>query len=181
MPAFSSSVIETMSNSAVDSQGFASQLHRLIAAVDASGRMLLPNTMHEMLQSIVDACASLINAAGVSILLADEAAEELVFKAARSAGEVDIVGLRIPATSGIAGFVYMTGQPIAVSDVQRDARFNQSFAQSVGYIPQSILATPMMMHDRVIGVMGNSHFHVEVFDLLMRYGGACIEQQLHEL
>jgi glycosyltransferase involved in cell wall biosynthesis len=29
--------------------------------------------------------------------------------------------------------------------------------------------------DRVIGVMGNSHFHTEVFDMLMRYGGACIE------
>lgn len=29
--------------------------------------------------------------------------------------------------------------------------------------------------DRVVGVIGNSHFHLEVFQLLERYGGACIE------
>ena len=29
--------------------------------------------------------------------------------------------------------------------------------------------------DRVISVMGNSHFHAEIFSMLMRYGGACIE------
>jgi glycosyltransferase involved in cell wall biosynthesis len=28
--------------------------------------------------------------------------------------------------------------------------------------------------DRVISVVGNSHFHVRIFDLLRRYGGACI-------
>ncbi|MGI4976864.1 MAG: glycosyltransferase [Janthinobacterium lividum] len=28
--------------------------------------------------------------------------------------------------------------------------------------------------DRVIGVMGNSHYHTRIFRLLMRYGGACI-------
>lgn len=29
--------------------------------------------------------------------------------------------------------------------------------------------------DRVVGVMGNSYFHLEVFQMLERYGGACIE------
>lgn len=29
--------------------------------------------------------------------------------------------------------------------------------------------------DRVVSVAGNSHFHLEIFRLLMRYGGACIE------
>jgi len=29
--------------------------------------------------------------------------------------------------------------------------------------------------DRVVSVMGNSHFHLEIFRLLMRYGGPCIE------
>jgi glycosyltransferase involved in cell wall biosynthesis len=28
--------------------------------------------------------------------------------------------------------------------------------------------------DRVVSVIGNSHFHVRIFDLLRRYGGACI-------
>jgi glycosyltransferase involved in cell wall biosynthesis len=42
---------------------------------------------------------------------------------------------------------------------------------------QKITALPSLSSgfDRVVGVMGNSHFHLEVFELLERYGGACIE------
>jgi GAF domain-containing protein len=54
---------------------------------------------------------------------------------------------------GIAGYVAMTGQPIAVSNVEQDARFAQDFARSTGYMPRSILATPLLSKDRVIGVM----------------------------
>lgn len=37
-------------------------------------------------------------------------------------------------------------------------------------------ALPMLSggFDRVVGVMGNSHYHTRIFRLLMRYGGACI-------
>lgn len=42
---------------------------------------------------------------------------------------------------------------------------------------QQITALPCLSSgfDRVVGVVGNSHFHLEVFQLLERYGGACIE------
>ncbi|MDG4880376.1 glycosyltransferase [Mesorhizobium sp. WSM4884] len=42
---------------------------------------------------------------------------------------------------------------------------------------QQITALPYLSSsfDRVVGVVGNSHFHLEVFHLLERYGGACIE------
>jgi GAF domain-containing protein len=47
----------------------------------------------------------------------------------------------------------MTGQPIAISNVRQDARFNQDFAKSTGYVPRSILATPLVSNGSVIGVM----------------------------
>lgn len=47
----------------------------------------------------------------------------------------------------------MTGQPIAISNVRQDARFNRDFAQSTGYVPTSILATPLLAGEHVIGVM----------------------------
>jgi GAF domain-containing protein len=47
----------------------------------------------------------------------------------------------------------MTGQPIAISNVRQDARFNQDFAKSTGYVPNSILATPLLSGEHVIGVM----------------------------
>jgi glycosyltransferase involved in cell wall biosynthesis len=40
--------------------------------------------------------------------------------------------------------------------------------------PLSALPSLMTGFDRVINVVGNSHFHVRIFELLHRYGGACI-------
>jgi signal transduction protein with GAF and PtsI domain len=77
----------------------------------------------------------------------------LEFKVSYGQGDEDVVGQRIPLDSGIAGYVVMTGQPIAIADVQQDPRFNQDFAKSTGYVPKSILATPLEWQDRVIGVM----------------------------
>jgi len=54
---------------------------------------------------------------------------------------------------GIAGYVVMTGQPIATSNLTQDKRFDQDFAKSTGYVPESILATPLLSGDRIIGVM----------------------------
>jgi GAF domain-containing protein len=105
------------------------------------------------LQSIVDAAARIFGAAAASISLIDEAEGVLEFKVAYGVGKEDVVGRRIPLNEGIAGYVAMTGQPIAISDVQQDPRFAQDFAKSTGYVPRSILSTPLISNDQVIGVM----------------------------
>ncbi|MEJ2753965.1 MAG: GAF domain-containing protein, partial [Chloroflexota bacterium] len=51
------------------------------------------------------------------------------------------------------GYVAMTGQPIAVTHTDEDARFYASFARSTGYVPESILAAPLLSGDQVIGVL----------------------------
>jgi len=131
----------------------AEQLQRLLLAIEASGRAILPGSNRELLQSIVDAAARLFGAAAASIALVDEQQQALEFKVAYGVGNEEVVGMRIPLDSGIAGYVAMTGQPIAMSNVQQDARFNQDFARSTGYVPRSILATPLLWGDRVLGVM----------------------------
>ena len=131
----------------------AGQLRRLLAALEASSRALLPGSNQALLQSIVDASARIFGAAAASISLVDEEAQVLEFKVATGIGREDVVGRRIPVDQGIAGYVAMTGQPIAVSNVQADPRFKQDFAQSTGYVPRSILATPLFSDGQVIGVM----------------------------
>jgi GAF domain-containing protein len=131
----------------------AGQLQRLVQAIEATGRAVLPGSNLMLLQSIVDAAARIFGAAAASIALVNEAEQILEFKVAYGAGQEDVVGMHIPADKGIAGYVAMTGQPIAVSDVEQDARFNQDFARSTGYMPRSILATPLVYEERVIGVM----------------------------
>ena len=142
-----------MSNEPTHDGRLAEQLRRLLQALELSGRSVLPSTNLPLLQSIVDAAARIFGAAAASIALVDEQREHLEFKVSHGAGQDEIIGMRIPIDKGIAGYVAMTGQPLAISDVQRDARFNQSFAASTGYVPRSILATPLLSGDRVLGVM----------------------------
>jgi GAF domain-containing protein len=129
------------------------QLIRLLHALETGGRAVLVRYDQDLLQSIVDAAAQIFGAAAASIALVDEAQQNLVFKVAYGAGKENVVGISVPLDHGLAGYVVMTGQPVAVSDVRGDTRFNQDFASSTGYIPRSILAMPLLTGDRVIGVM----------------------------
>lgn len=128
-------------------------LGRLLGAIEASGRAVLPSSSLELLQSIVEAAARIFGAGAASISLVDESEHELEFKVATGVGKEDVVGMRIPLDKGIAGYVAMTGQAIAIADVKTDPRFLLEFAESTGYVPSSILATPLLMGDQVIGVM----------------------------
>ncbi len=128
-------------------------LQELLTAIEASGRASLAHSEDALLKSIVEAAAKIFNAAAASILLVDEKENVLEFKVAYGAADHDLVGAKIPMDKGIAGYVVMTGQPISISDVHQDARFNRDFAKSTGYVPSSILATPLLAEDRVIGVM----------------------------
>jgi GAF domain-containing protein len=131
----------------------AKQLRRLLVAIEASGRAVLPGSNDALLNSIVEAAARIFGAAAASILLVNEEEQVLEFKVAFGPSERDLVGTKFPLDRGIAGYVVMTGQPIATSNVTQDARFDQEFAKSTGYVPNSILATPLLSEDRIIGVM----------------------------
>jgi GAF domain-containing protein len=126
---------------------------RLHAAV-ASAALAGADTHGELLRSIVHAARNLFAAKASSITLLDEGANELVFEAVDGEGSDEgLVGTRFPATKGIAGWVVTSGQPLAVDDVSKDARFSKETAQSTGYMPKSLIAAPLLREDRVLGVL----------------------------
>src|SRR5215467_7511780 len=88
-----------------------------------------------VLGSCVQATRSLFGAAACSVALVEADGETLVFVASDGAGADEIVGVRIPVSRGIAGWAAMSGQPIAVRDVQTDARFARDVAESTHYVP----------------------------------------------
>ena len=138
----------------INEDNLSEQLQRLLVSIEAGGRAILPRSNDTLLASIVEAAAKIFGAAAASILLVNEEEEALEFKVTFGPSEQDLVGTKFPYDKGIAGYVFMTGMPIATSNVREDKRFNQDFAKSTGYVPNSILATPLITSDdRVIGVM----------------------------
>lgn len=153
------------------------ELQDLVQVMEVAGRATLPVSNDSLLRSIVEAAARIFQSAAASILLLNEAEGVLEFKVATGAANQDLVGMRFPLDHGIAGYVAMTGQPIAISDVEQDARFNRDFAQSTGYVPRSILAMPLTSGDRVLGVMevldkiDAPSFGIQDMDLLAIFAG----------
>ncbi len=129
------------------------QLHNLIAAIEASGQAVLPYTNLALLQSIVETANRFFAATATAIALVTADGRELEFIVAYNIINQDIIGMRFPANSGIAGYVTVTGQPLAVSKVEQDPRFNRDVAEQSGYIPDSILAVPLISADNVLGVI----------------------------
>lgn len=102
----------------------------------------------------VEATRALFGAAACSIALVDDDGSTLAFVASDGAGADEIVGVTIPVSRGIAGWAAMSGQPIAVRDVQSDARFARDVAESTHYLPTAIYAAPMLDGDgEVLGVV----------------------------
>jgi GAF domain-containing protein len=132
---------------------------RALAAVRAitlrleAGRRLAPPATTQLLRSIVEATVALFDAEASSIALYDPAARQLVFQVAAGSQGDGVVGLAIDPDQGIAGYVFSTGQPLALSDVASDARFGRAAAEQTGYLPRSVVAVPLLDDEGSIGVL----------------------------
>lgn len=101
-------------------------------------------TIATELQMSAGSVRALFEAAACSIALASPDGSELRFVAADGAGADGIVGVSLPIRRGIAGWVAMTGQAIAVADVTQDDRFARDIAEATDYVPTTILAAPLL-------------------------------------
>jgi GAF domain-containing protein len=107
----------------------------------------------ELLQSIVDVARAIFGAQASSVFLLDHATEELVFHSVSGRGEGTLVGRRFPATSGIAGWVAVSGEPMVVNDLAENPAFDREIAESTEYVPRSLMAAPLLHDGEVLGVL----------------------------
>jgi len=107
----------------------------------------------ELLQSIVDVARAIFGARAASIMLYDDEASALQFAAVSGEGADTLVGRRIPATTGIAGWVLATQQALAIEDLSNDPRFATDVASSTGYVPRGLMAAPLLADERALGVL----------------------------
>lgn len=106
-----------------------------------------------LLHSVVEVARALFRAKASSIFLLDEEADELVFEAVAGEGADTLVGKRFPSSTGIAGWVLVTGQPLVIEDVGADPRFGREAAESTGFVPKGLMAVPLLHEERSLGVL----------------------------
>src|SRR5436309_13535137 len=124
-----------------------------LRAAVAAGVLGSEEQFRALLQSIVDVARAIFRAKASSILLLDEEADELVFEAAADESSEALIGKRFPSSTGIAGFVLVSRQPLVIDDVLADPRFSKETAESTGFIPKGLMAVPLLHEERALGVL----------------------------
>ena len=112
-----------------------------------------PATGGDPLSAILETAVVALESQAASVAVHDPTADRLVFLASAGPAAGDVVGLQLDAAAGIAGYAFSTGQQLAVADVASDPRFDRTIADATGYVPTSILATPLTDADGTIGVL----------------------------
>ena len=145
-----------------------SELHAAVA----SGVVGSSESFRALLAAIVEVARSIFGAKASSILLLDEETHELVFEAVVGEGEGELIGMRFPAGTGIAGWVLATRTPLVIEDVKKDPRFASDVAEDTGFVPSGLMAAPLLHEERALGVLEvldrpeRAHFSLQEMELL---------------
>ncbi|MGH3103546.1 MAG: GAF domain-containing protein [Gaiellaceae bacterium] len=147
-----------------------------IHAAAAAGVLGSEEAHRSLLQSIVEVARAIFSARASSIFLLDEEADELVFEAVAGEGSDTLVGKRLPSSTGIAGWVLVTRQPLVLEDVGSDPRFARDAAESTGYVPKGLMAVPLLHDEHALGVLQvldreSGRFTLAEMDLLGLFAG----------
>lgn len=129
------------------------ELLQAIALRGESARRLEAGGARAVLRSVVEATVALFEAEAASIALYDRATDRLVFEVAAGEQGQGVIGVTIKPDQGIAGYVFTTGQALALSDVANDPRFGRTVAESTAYVPRSLVAVPLVDEHGTIGVL----------------------------
>jgi GAF domain-containing protein len=127
------------------------QHHLLAAAAALLGEA--ERDHKELLDSVVTTACALFGAAAATVFLLDAQPGELVFEAVAGEGESYMVGRRFPASRGIAGWVLSAHEPLVVADLSDNPVFARDLAETIGYVPRSLMAAPLVRGEAAIGVM----------------------------
>ncbi|HEY2373006.1 MAG TPA: GAF domain-containing protein [Gaiellaceae bacterium] len=147
-----------------------------LRAAVAAGVMGADHAYRELLQATVQVARAIFKAKASSVFLLDEETDELVFEAVAGEGADTLVGQRFPSSTGVAGWVLVTRQPLVVDDLTKDTRFSREAAESTGYVPRGLMAVPLLAEDKVLGVLEvldrpqDSAFSLAEMDLLGLFG-----------
>ncbi len=125
-----------------------------LASLNVITRQLTSTMEIETLsRNILESAVDILNTEAGSLFLVDEQTDELVFKVTVGPVAKNLVGQRLPAGTGFVGQAVTTRQPVIINNVALSANWNPMPDKQTGFVTRSILAIPMEVKGRVIGVI----------------------------
>jgi diguanylate cyclase (GGDEF)-like protein len=129
------------------------QVERLSLFHEVGKALFSTLDLQKILQTIMEKISDLLQPDTWSLLMLDEATQELYFEIAIGVGADKLRDVRLKLGEGIAGWVAQQGEPALVEDTANDPRFTPRVDEVMHTQPRSIICVPIRAHDHVLGVI----------------------------
>ena len=150
----------------------------LLALREIAQNLAAELDLETLLERIIEAAVEVVQVSAGSLLIWDALNNDLVFAVAKGGGGQTLIGRRMPAYKGIAGWVLSRQRPAIVHNVSQDPRFFGAIDESLGFHhTSSLLAVPLVAKGETIGVLevlnkaSEQPFDQQDVELLMALAG----------
>src|SRR5246127_5685075 len=144
--------------------------------------------LDQVLRTIMEKIDEFLRPDTWSLLLLDEAKQELYFEVAVGKGAQALKDVRIKMGQGIAGWVAQNDEAVIVPDVSQDTRFFSKVDEKTKMETRSIVAVPVRYRDHCLGVIelincvGSEGFHerdLSLLEALADFAAIALENARH--
>jgi hypothetical protein len=126
---------------------------QLAMVADISATVSSSLEPHEVYRLVVEKLGQYFRVGAGSLLLKDEATDELIFTVTIENSAERLSGVRLPPGVGIAGHVAQTQKIYITNDAQNDPIIYHKVSEQIGVHCENLLAVPMVVRGNTIGVI----------------------------
>ncbi|HLO30231.1 MAG TPA: GAF domain-containing protein [Anaerolineales bacterium] len=127
--------------------------HQLSTLNEITRQLTSTLEQEPLLRNILENAVNILNCEAGTLFLMDEQTGDLIFRVTVGPVASNLLGQRLPAGTGIAGRAVQLRAPVIENDGQRSTARNEGPDRQTGFISRALLAVPMQIKDRVLGVI----------------------------
>jgi signal transduction histidine kinase/putative methionine-R-sulfoxide reductase with GAF domain len=127
--------------------------HQLSTLNEITRQLTSTLEQEPLLRNILENAVVILNCEAGSLFLMDEPTGDLIFRVTVGPVATNLLGQRVPAGTGIVGRAVQLRSPVIENDGQRSLNRYENTDKQTGFISRSLLAVPMQIKDRVLGVI----------------------------
>lgn len=128
------------------------KIHDLNSLIEVSAIINSTLDLAEVMNLVMEKAQAVMNAEASSVMLVNEKTGLLECEIALGSVREKLKHIELQRGQGIAGWVVAHDEAVIVPDVDQDSRFYSDVDQATGFKTRSILAAPLKVKDKVIGV-----------------------------
>lgn len=134
-----------------------SSLERFVDYFEAAtevGKALTSQTqLSPLLHTLMDAVSRLLSPKHWSLMLLDDATQELYFEIAVGSAAEAIRDMRLTLDDGVVGWVARQQKPALIIDAQADPRFLRRMDEASDFTTGSLMCAPLVFQGQTLGVI----------------------------